>query len=48
VDAFTEQTEASASVDTADSVRVYTVLELKEMWDGAIVPASKKERKGTQ
>jgi transposase len=42
VDAFTEQTEAISSVDPAGSVRVYMVLELKEMRDGAMVPESKK------
>jgi hypothetical protein len=48
VDAFTEQTEASSSVDPFGSVRVYMVLEPKEMRDGAMVPESKKEGKGTQ
>jgi hypothetical protein len=43
VDAFVEQTEASVSVDPLGSVRVYMVLELKEMRDGAMVPASKME-----
>jgi hypothetical protein len=43
-----EQTEASTSVDPLGSVRVYMVLELKETRDGAMVPASKKEGKGTQ
>jgi hypothetical protein len=48
VDAFTEQTEASVSVDPAGSTRVYMVLELKETRDGAMGPASMKEGKGTQ
>jgi hypothetical protein len=43
-----EQTEASASVDPLGSVRVYMVLELKEMRDGTMVPVSKKVGKGTQ
>jgi hypothetical protein len=48
VNAFTEQRDASASVDPAGGVRVYIVLELKETGNGAMAPASKKERKGTQ
>jgi hypothetical protein len=48
VDAFTEETEASASVDPVGSVRVYVVFELKETRDGALIPASKKEGKGAQ
>jgi hypothetical protein len=42
-----KQTEASASAEPAASVRVYMMLELKDMRDGAMVPASMKERKGT-
>jgi hypothetical protein len=35
VDAFLEQTEASASVDPTGSIRAYMVLEMKETRDGA-------------
>jgi hypothetical protein len=48
VDAFTEQTEGSASVDSFGSVGVYMVMELEETSDGAMDPASKKEGKSTQ
>jgi hypothetical protein len=47
VDVFRKQTEASASADPAGSVGVCMVLELKEMRDGVVVLASKKEGKGT-
>jgi hypothetical protein len=42
--AFTEQTEASTSVDPPGSIRTYMVLEVKE----ALVPTPEKERKGTE
>jgi hypothetical protein len=42
-----EQTEASASVDPAGSITVYMAPELKEMRDGALVPAPEKEGKGS-
>jgi hypothetical protein len=47
VDAFSEQTEATASVDPAGSIRAYMVLELKETRDGAFIPAPEKKGKGT-
>jgi hypothetical protein len=48
VDAFPEQTEASASVDPSDSVRADMVPELKETTDVAVVPAPEGEVKGTE
>jgi hypothetical protein len=48
VDAFTEQTEASPSVDPPGSIGVYVMLELTEVRNGAMVPAPEKEGKGTE
>jgi hypothetical protein len=48
VDAFTEQTEASTSIDPPGSIRQYMVLELKEARNGALVPAPEKEGQGTE
>jgi hypothetical protein len=48
MDAFTDQTEARASIDPVGSVRVYMVLELKETRDGVLISASKNEGKGTE
>jgi hypothetical protein len=40
VDMFMKQREASASVEPVGSIRIYMMLELKEMEGGAMVSAS--------